>query len=132
MDTSSNSEITFSNKVLGPVFSDQRGDIYDILEDVDIAHVGMVTFKKGVVRGNHYHLISTQYSFVLEGSIKLTISSIDGSEKQEFTLQPGSLSTIPPQKVHTYEALTDARMLDLTTLGRNDNGYEKDTVKLSV
>jgi len=33
--------------------------------------------------------------------------------------------------VHTYEALNDACMLDITTLSRNDDGYEKDTIRVA-
>ena len=60
----------FKNHVLKPVFSDKRGDIFDIVEG-KVGHVGLVTFKTGVIRGNHYHKKSTQYSYVLDGTIEL-------------------------------------------------------------
>lgn len=118
------------NQTVPPVFSDDRGDIFDLIED-KVGHVGMITFKKGAVRGNHYHKKSTQYSFVLDGEIKMTLTDVDGSNARETILKSGSLSKILPLTVHTYEALSDARMLDVTTLGRTDDGYEKDTIRIS-
>jgi len=114
-----------------PSFSDSRGDIYDIVEE-PVSHVGMVTFTKGAVRGNHYHLKSVQYSYILDGEIEITTSAIDGSDKQVQVLKKGMHSVIPPNTIHTYKALTDASMLDMTTLNRKDDGYEKDTVRVQA
>ena len=129
-DKTKEEKAVFTNKMIVPVFTDERGEIYDVLEEGDVEHIGMITFKEGVVRGNHYHLESTQYSLILDGKLKLTITDPDGGNKEEHMLEPGSFSSIPPMKVHTYEALTDARMMDFVTLSRNADGYEKDTVKL--
>ncbi len=117
------------NVVLKPVFTDARGDIFDIVEG-GVGHVGIVTFVKGAVRAKHYHKQSTQYSYVISGSIRLTLSEVGGGNAQTFTLEKGSFTTIPPLVVHRYEALADAEMLDITTLARTDDGYEKDTVRV--
>lgn len=118
------------NVVLKPVFTDKRGDIFDLVEE-NVGHTGMVTFTRGAVRARHYHLRSTQYSYVIEGTLKLAVSDIDGKHKKEYLLKPGTLSTIPPMVVHTYTALSKARMLDLTTLSRKARGYEKDTRRVA-
>ncbi len=117
-------------KKLEPFFVDERGSIYDIVE-APVGHVGLVTFTKGAIRANHYHLESTQYSLVLSGTIKVTTSEVDGSNKQESILEEGMLSTVAPYIVHTYEALSEAKMLDITTLSRAADGYEKDTVRMT-
>jgi len=125
-----------SNKVklkvytITPVFQDRRGDIFDILES-PVAHVGMVTFKKGgIERGNHYHKKSIQYTYVLKGKIKLTTTDIEGKNKREFMLKPGSFAVIPPKIVHIYTSITSATMLDFTTESRKGGGYEKDTFRV--
>ena len=117
------------NTILAAVFSDARGDIFDIVEG-GVGHIGMVTFVQGAIRGKHYHKRSTQYSYVISGSIRLTVSDIDGSNAREYLLKKGALTTIPPQVVHTYEALSESIMLDLTTLARTTDGYEQDTVRV--
>ena len=116
----------FVNYKLKPVFRDHRGDIFDIVED-NVGHVGMVTFKKGVTRGNHYHKHSTQYSYVLDGKIKLIVSDLQKKRKKEYILDPGTLTCIPPKTIHTYKAITTARMLDVTSVSRSKDGYERDT-----
>ena len=116
----------FANYKLKPVFRDKRGDIFDIVED-NVGHVGMVTFKRGVTRGNHYHKHSTQYSYVLDGKIKLIVSDIQKKWEKEYILGPGVLTCIPPKIIHTYKAITPARMVDITSVSRTKDGYEKDT-----
>ncbi|MBY0539783.1 cupin domain-containing protein [Patescibacteria group bacterium] len=122
--------LAVEHKTLTPAFSDARGDIFDLLEE-KVGHVGMITFTKGAVRANHYHRESTQYSYVLEGKIRLTTYAVDGSQKEETILVPGSFSRIPPLYVHRYEALEDSKILDMTTLSRTDDGYEQDTVRIT-
>jgi quercetin dioxygenase-like cupin family protein len=122
-------KVPFSNKKVKPVFTDARGDVFDILED-KIGHIGIVTFRKGAVRGNHYHKKSIQYSYVLDGKVELTVSHVDGSKKRKYILTAGTLTTIPPHIAHTYRGLTKASMLDMTTLSRTGNGYENDTVRV--
>ena len=122
-------KVLFSNKRVRPVFSDRRGDIFDILED-KVGHIGIVTFTKGAIRGNHYHKKSVQYSYVLDGKIELTVSRVDGSRKKKYILRKDTFTTIPPRMIHTYKGLTKAVMLDMTTLSRMDDGYEKDTVRI--
>ncbi len=114
-----------------PAHKDKRGEIFDILEG-DVRHTGMVTFSgKGIVRGNHYHKKSTQYTYVLSGRIKLVVSPIKGGKKSEFLLKPGSFAKIPPRIIHTYKSLTKAALLDMTTESRKKSGYEQDTVRVN-
>lgn len=113
-----------------PVFSDKRGDIFDILED-KVNHIGMVTFaKKGVIRGNHYHKKSTQFTYVLSGKIKMTTTNLKGNEKKVFIMQKDSFAKIPPSTIHIYESLSKAEILDMTTESRKGTGYEKDTIRI--
>jgi len=122
-------KVRFANKKVRPVYSDRRGHIIDILED-KVGHIGMITFAKGAIRGNHYHKKSVQYSYVLDGRIELTVSNINGSRKRKYILTKDTLTTIPPHIIHTYKGLTKASMLDMTTLSRTDDGYEKDTIRI--
>ena len=120
-----------TNVVPKPAFTDKRGKIFDLIEE-SVGHIGMITFTKGAVRAKHYHLRSTQYSYILEGKIKLTVSDTKGKHKRSYILKPGTLSTIPPRVVHTYTALTPARILDMTTLNRRARGYEQDTRRVDI
>ena len=118
-------------KKIEPAFTDARGSIFDIVEE-PISHVGYITIAKGAVRGNHYHKISTQFTYVLRGSIKFITTDIEGKNRQESILEVGDFSSIPPGVVHAYVGLADdSAFLDMTTLARGEKGYEDDTVRVS-
>lgn len=119
-------------KKLRPVFRDKRGDIFDLIED-EIHHVGFITFRKGVVRANHYHKRSTQYSYVVEGKIELTTKDARNKKAKvkKTIMGEGVLAKIPPYVIHSYRALTSASIIDCTTESRRADGYESDTVRVS-
>src|SRR3989338_2531518 len=119
----------FSNQKIKPVFSDSRGDIFDILE-FPVKHVGKIIFKKGAVRGNHYHKKSIQYSYVISGKLELTIMGLNNKKIKKIILSEGDLTTIPPKMIHTYRALANSSILDLTTYARGEKGYEEDTIRV--
>ena len=129
MNEDTNKEVV--NSKVEPVFTDERGSIFDLVEE-QVGHVGMITFAPGAIRGNHYHKVSVQYSYILRGELELTTANVDGSDKQTITLVSGMLTRIPPNIIHTYKALSDAEMLDIVTLSRTDDGYETDTVRIKI
>ncbi len=122
---------SFRGKKLKPVFEDKRGKIFDLVED-PISHIGFITFKKGAMRGNHYHKQSTQYTFVLSGKIELYTK--DARKKNaravKTIMTPGYLAVIPPHIIHTYRAVTPSSMIDCTTVTRVKKSYEEDTVRI--
>jgi len=121
-----------SIKHLEPVFEDERGKIFDILDDEVILHVGLITAKIGAVRGNHYHNRAKQYNYILEGKFELRIRDINESEKNEkrYILEKGDFVRIPNGLVHTLIALKDSKFLDLNTESRSGSGYEEDTIRV--
>ncbi|GEM_PF-2211400 len=119
----------FEIRELKPAFVDDRGEIFDLVEE-NVGHVGLITFTAGSVRARHYHLVSAQYSYVLNGEIELTISEIDGSNEEKYLMKQGTYVRIPPGIVHVYRAVTDASIVDANTLSRKDEAYEDDTVRV--
>ncbi|OGY64307.1 MAG: hypothetical protein A3I89_01300 [Candidatus Harrisonbacteria bacterium RIFCSPLOWO2_02_FULL_41_11] len=119
----------FSNQKIKPVFGDSRGNIFDILE-IPVTHIGKITFKKGAVRGNHYHKKSTQYSYVIGGKLELTIMGLNNKKIKKIILSEGDLTTIPPKMIHIYRALANSSILDITTYARGKKGYEEDTIRV--
>lgn len=115
-----------------PAFCDQRGCITDVL-DKTVGHIGHITFtEKGVTRAKHYHKKSTQYDYVLKGRIRLVVCLPDGSKMEEYVLETGMVTEIPPGVVHVYIAEEISEMIDITTLSREDDGYEEDTVRVDL
>ena len=52
-------------KKLAPQFSDDRGEILDILTGENIDAVTLITFTKGATRANHYHKETIQWNYVI-------------------------------------------------------------------
>ena len=120
-----------SIKKIKPVFQDKRGKIFDLIEDA-IHHVGLITSRKGSVRGNHYHKKSVQYSYMISGKIKLITKDArsPNAPKKSVIMTADHVAMIPPWTIHTYQALEDSVFLDCTTASRKKTGYEDDTMRV--
>lgn len=116
-------------KKIEPVYKDERGIITDLLNE-NVHHVGLITSVKGCVRGNHYHKQSIQYTYVLSGKFEVALANKDNMEKVEkIILHIGEMIIIQPGIIHTFKALEDSTMIDIISLSRGEDGYEKDTIK---
>ena len=115
-----------------PVHVDKRGSITDIIEGASIKHLGLVTFNKGVVRGNHYHKKQTQYTYLLEGEIKLVIKKVSGGKVSVKIMKPGDFASIPPGIIHTYVANRKSSIVVLTDFSRSVKKYEDDTFRVQL
>lgn len=128
--------MTSLNKVtiqkIKPVHTDDRGAVIDILEGAPIKHVGLVTFEKGVVRGNHYHKKQTQYSYLLDGEIKLVTRKASGGKVTVKITKPGDFISIPPGFIHAYVALKKSSIAVLTNFSRSIKKYEDDTFRVQL
>lgn len=114
---------------LVPAFTDGRGSITDILNGVDVRHIGVIKSKANTVRGNHYHLKADQYTYVLSGKIEYW----EGKEEQKKTsviLTKGEFVVSTASYAHAIRFLEDSELLVLTTQSRSEDGYEQDTIRL--
>lgn len=116
-----------------PFFVDERGIITDIVEEA-VKHVGIITSKKGSVRGKHYHKKSTQFIYVISGKLELVTKDlrIKNSKTKSIALEPGYFAVTPPMVVHKLIFLEDTVFLDISTESRGMEGYEKDTVRVDI
>jgi quercetin dioxygenase-like cupin family protein len=111
-------------------FKDARGAILDILDDVNINSVTLITNKKGAVRANHFHKKTVQYTFVLSGRVKYVGKGPGG--RKTSVLKAGDLAVSPPNESHATQALSDATFLALSCGPRHGLNYEADTFRLAV
>lgn len=112
-------------------FQDHRGDIIDIVEKVDFAYATVISSKKGVERGNHYHKKTIQYAYLLSGKLQ-ALTQMPGGKVESAELNPGDLITNEPNERHALIALEDSRFLVLTSGERGGQNYENDTYRLDV
>lgn len=120
------------NKVLNkkPVYEDERGKIIDILEKEDIEYVTLISSKKGAIRGNHFHKESIQYTYILNGKLKL-VTQMSGEEIEKRDVKSGDLIFTPVMEKHTLVALEDSEFFVFTRGPRGGKNYETDTYRLT-
>jgi quercetin dioxygenase-like cupin family protein len=114
-----------------PSFRDERGEIIDLLENETINAVTLVTFRRGAVRGNHYHQHTTQWNYLMSGSIKLA-SQVPGEEVKEILMSPGDFVVTGPNVRHALVGLADSEVMVFTKGPRGGKEYESDTFRLDV
>lgn len=120
-------------KRLKPQFTDERGSIFDLIEE-QVGHVGLITSNKGAVRGKHYHKKSTQFTFLLSGKMEFFTKDLrhNDSKIKLIILEPYDLIVTPPNVAHAMRALENCVFLDCTTESRGEKGYEEDTVRIEM
>ena len=125
-------KMTLEVKKILPAFTDDRGDIVDVITDTTITHVGRITFTPGSIRANHYHKKSNQYNYVLSGKIELTVKNLkDNTPIEIIPLESNDLILVPPFWYHSLKSISNAELMIFTTSPRNDGGYEDDTFRIS-
>ena len=115
-----------------PVFSDDRGEIYDVLSDQKIQHIGFFTIKKNSVRGKHFHKEQKQYTWVKHGHIQVKIKNLleKDSKIEEAELKEMDLILFPPYCYHEIIGISDSECLVFTSKTREGNSYEEDTYRV--
>lgn len=114
-----------------PSFSDARGDIIDLLENESVNAVTVITFKKGAVRANHYHKLTTQWNYVVSGCIRL-VSQMPGEVTREVLMRSGDFVVTGPNERHALQGVEDSTLMVFTKGPRGGKEYESDTYRLEV
>ncbi|HVT98443.1 MAG TPA: cupin domain-containing protein [Acidobacteriaceae bacterium] len=109
-------------------FEDERGVIQDLL-GAPIDGITEIFTREGAVRGNHVHMQTTQWTYVVSGRMLAVAKLIDGS-LAERELWPGQMLEETAAVPHAWKALQDTKVLVFTRGPRSGAGYESDTVRL--
>lgn len=110
-------------------FKDERGEIIDILKDKPVEHVTMITSKKGSLRGNHYHKKSWEYTFLIEGKMKVAIRDIDKKKIEFVTMSAGDMFVSPPGQIHALKAEEDSKFMIFVHSPKGVKKYKGDTFR---
>ena len=110
-------------------FEDARGTITDIFSKSPKDHATVIFSKKGSIRGNHYHKVSVQYVFVVQGELE-TYSQKPGEDVSIDTLKTNDLIAHEPGEAHAFLAKEDTIFLTFVEGLRGGEDYEKDTYRL--
>jgi dTDP-4-dehydrorhamnose 3,5-epimerase-like enzyme len=115
-----------------PVFTDERGSIWDFLTGEIIHHVGFLTTKKDAIRGKHFHKEQKQYTLITKGKMEIVVKELKNrdSKIQKFELKTNDMIIFPAYCYHSIQALEDSECLVFTSKSRKDDGYEEDTYRI--
>jgi quercetin dioxygenase-like cupin family protein len=114
-------------------FSDDRGSITDIFYKANMNHGCVIANQPGAVRGNHYHKFTTQYTFVMSGTLTYYSKSINGSQLVNvFNAVAGDMIISEPFEVHAMRAGSDGcTFLAFAEGPRGGEDYESDTYRVA-
>lgn len=113
---------------LEPAFSDERGQIIDLLDHEEINAVTVVTFRKGAVRGNHHHRETKQWNYLVSGKLMIRTRT-PGGETAEAVMLPNDFYLASPGESHALLALEDSTLMVFTKGPRGGKEYETDTFR---
>ena len=122
---------TNNEEGLGP-FTDERGTITDIFYKAGINHACLITNAVGAIRGNHYHKHTTQYTYILTGSLMYYSRLVDSDmETEEFLAKKGDVIISQPNEIHAMKTTEDGCTFIAFAEGpRGGEDYETDTYRV--
>jgi quercetin dioxygenase-like cupin family protein len=111
-------------------YIDIRGAITDLVVG-EITSVTHITFAEGAIRGNHYHKLTTQWKYILRGSLVMVTLGSEGKPK-EVEGKAGDLFVSYPGEPHAMRAITSSEMIVITSGPRAGENYNDDTFNLKI
>lgn len=91
-------------------FEDERGQLVQLVHE-GWRQVNVITTRKGVVRGNHYHKQNAEAFYIISGACRVTV----GGETVRFG--PGDFFRIDPYDMHSFDYLEDTVMVSMYSEG---------------
>ena len=113
-------------------FADDRGTITDIFYTANMNHGCIIVNHTGAVRGNHYHKFTTQYTYILSGTLTYYSRSIGGDEQTDvFNAVAGDMIVSEPLEIHAMRSGADGCIFIAFAEGpRGGADYETDTYRV--
>jgi len=110
---------------------DERGRISDVFYKASIEHVAIIeSHQQGLIRGNHYHKLTTQHIFITRGSLRYWYRPVDGSAPtQSIVVREYEMVSTPPFEVHALEILEPNQFVVFSSGLRGGTDYESDTFR---
>jgi dTDP-4-dehydrorhamnose 3,5-epimerase-like enzyme len=113
-------------------FVDVRGTITDIFYKANMNHGCVITNQPGAVRGNHYHKFTTQYTYIVSGTLTYYSKSIETEKPAHaFVAVAGDMIVSEPFEIHAMKSGADGCTFIAFAEGpRGGEDYESDTYRV--
>ena len=114
------------------VHKDERGVIADLFAKANMNSACLITNTPGAVRANHYHKQTTQYTYILSGSLDYYSKSVDSEEPANVvTAGAGDFIISEPNEIHAWRTGPEGCTLIAFAQGpRGGEDYENDTFRV--
>jgi mannose-6-phosphate isomerase-like protein (cupin superfamily) len=74
----------------------------------------LISVNAGARLSLQYHHEKDESIYVVDGTLNLHLEN-DAGEVEEITMGPGKFARIPTGRIHRFEALTDVRLIEVST-----------------
>lgn len=115
-------------------YRDDRGVLKKILmlsqlEEGQIEEVYLLYTNSGCVRGNHYHLRTTEYFTVVQGEARIALADwgIGGGEEFTLSAEEDKVVHVPAGVIHAFKNDTQHPLIMLAISTREYDSLESDT-----
>lgn len=99
-------------------FEDDRGIIVQLVHE-GYAQINVITSKKGVFRGGHYHKENEEAFYIVSGSLEVTVNG------EKATFANGDFFGIAANDIHSFYFLEDTTLVSMYSKGvENSNGIK--------
>lgn len=115
-----------------PAFEDARGAIVDIFVGKPKEHITIITTEKDGVRGNHYHKLSQQSDYLVEGSFDVYYQRVGEEAIGHVVWNKGEVIEWEPNEAHEFIAREHSTFITFINGPRGGEGFEKDTYRLET
>lgn len=98
----------------GGVIEMPAGDFVQVANGDAVRFVAHLEFRaaSGASRGNHYHLLKTEWLTVIRGRLSARYHDLDTGTRFDTVLEPGDQVRVSPRCAHSYAALEDAAAVE--------------------
>ena len=77
----------------------------------NIKQVNILFSFANTVRGNHYHKVTEEFFYVIEGEAKVVLRNIKTGQVTKFIISSKESFTVTPYHYHTLEFIRDTQIL---------------------
>jgi len=109
--------------------ADARGQILSIVDE-PVMNVSIITCSPGAIRSNHYHMNDFHFMYVLEGEIDYFFKALDNEHVHYLKVRKGDNIFTPAREIHATYFPVQTRLIVSSKLPRDQESYERDTVRV--
>jgi len=105
-------------------YEDGRGTLTQLVRR-GYSQVNVITSKKNIFRGGHYHKLNTEAYYIIRGRCKVT--AYKGDERESKVFASGDFFRIGPYIKHDFDYIEDTVLVTMYSLGVELDGGGMDS-----